>query len=202
MAESTVASSQKTHCIVKEELRRVLREKAKQHSPEERRAASLKLCEVIRRDGIWKKANTILMFSPMAQEPDISCLLAEGLAAKKIVALPAWCADDAQYRALQVTNPQTDLAPGQFGIHEPGPHCAVLSLRQLDLILVPGVAFAKNGARLGRGKGFYDRLLARTTALKCGVAFDWQIIDNIPADSHDVLMDYLATPSETVAIGL
>jgi len=187
--------------VTKEELRRLLRGKANEHSPEERRASSAKLCEVIRAQDIWSKANSILLFSPMAHEPDISCLLSDALSAKKVVGLPAWSAEQAQYRALQVTDPQADIAPGQFGIHEPRSRCAILPLQKIELILVPGLAFARNGARLGRGKGFYDRLLAQTTAPKCGVAFEWQIMDNIPAASHDIPMNYIATPSGLTSIG-
>ncbi len=180
---------------MKNELRRVLREKAKKYSPEDRRIASAKICEGVRAHRLWKNARKVLLFVPMANEPDISCLLYEGLENGKLVALPAWSAEKAQYHALQITSPKTDLSPGQFGIHEPGSHCPFVPLDTLDLILVPGVAFTRSGIRLGRGKGFYDRLLAQTKAQRCAVAFDWQIIGSIPSESHDVRMNYIATPS-------
>ncbi len=180
---------------MKDELRLLLREEAKEHSPEERRSASTRICEVIRTHDLWRNARKVLLFAPMPNEPDISCLLHEGLESRKTIALPAWSAEKTQYHALQIISPKTDLSPGQFGIQEPGSHCAIVPLSSLDLILVPGLAFTKSGIRLGRGKGFYDRLLAQTKATKCAVAFDWQILDTIPSDSHDVLMDYVVTPA-------
>jgi 5-formyltetrahydrofolate cyclo-ligase len=68
-------------------------------------------------------------------------------------------------------------------------------LNQLDFLLVPGVAFDRSGRRLGRGKGFYDRLLAGVTGMKCGVAWDEQIVHELPAEPHDIAMDLMLTPS-------
>jgi 5-formyltetrahydrofolate cyclo-ligase len=68
------------------------------------------------------------------------------------------------------------------------------------LILVPGVAFDLQGNRLGRGKGFYDRLLAEIRGVKCGVAFEEQIVDEIPVGSHDAAMDFIVTPSRVITI--
>ncbi|MEY2466031.1 MAG: 5-formyltetrahydrofolate cyclo-ligase, partial [Verrucomicrobiota bacterium] len=71
-------------------------------------------------------------------------------------------------------------------------------IKPLDLILVPGVAFELHGRRLGRGKGFYDRLLADMRGTTCGVAFDEQIVAEIPVEPHDVHLDYLLTPTRWI----
>ena len=63
-------------------------------------------------------------------------------------------------------------------------------------MLIPGLAFALNGARLGRGKGYFDRLLAQVAGTRCGVAFDWQVLSEIPTEAHDILVDCLVTPSQ------
>lgn len=62
-----------------------------------------------------------------------------------------------------------------------------------DLILVPGIAFGQNGERLGRGKGFYDRFLESSKALKIGICFEEQIIENVPTEKWDINMDYIIT---------
>ena len=67
-----------------------------------------------------------------------------------------------------------------------------------DLILVPGVAFDLSGHRLGRGKGFYDRLLANARGVKCGVAFDEQIVKAVAAGTHDIRMDFILTPTRVI----
>jgi 5-formyltetrahydrofolate cyclo-ligase len=68
------------------------------------------------------------------------------------------------------------------------------------LILVPGVAFDLRGGRLGRGRSYYDRLLTEIQGIKCGVAFDEQIVETVPAGSLDVRMDFVLTPTRCVKV--
>jgi 5-formyltetrahydrofolate cyclo-ligase len=68
-------------------------------------------------------------------------------------------------------------------------------LDQFDLVLVPGMAFDSSGNRLGRGQGFYDRLLAETSGVKCGVGYDFQLLEKIPAEPHDAKVDFILTPT-------
>jgi 5-formyltetrahydrofolate cyclo-ligase len=93
-----------------------------------------------------------------------------------------------------------ELAPGTFGIPEPKAELRTLEAkrvapRELDLVVVPGVAFDRHGARLGHGKGYYDRLLAdvRPDARLVGLAFECQVFPEIPTEPHDVCMDRLIT---------
>lgn len=176
---------------MKADLRQKMREEAARHDDAERAAASRELCRRIRTQPLWQKARAVLLFVPTRGEPDISDLMNEG----KHVSLPAFNPKSACYQAREISSAQ-DLVAGQFGILEPNSRCPLTALSRLDLVLAPGVAFAPDGTRLGRGKGFYDRLLAQITAPKCGVCFDWQILPKIPSDGHDVLMDYIATPSQ------
>jgi 5-formyltetrahydrofolate cyclo-ligase len=70
-----------------------------------------------------------------------------------------------------------------------------MSANEIDLILVPGIAFDEGGRRIGRGKGYYDRLLTHVRGLKCGVAFDCQVETDLPSESHDISVDALLTPT-------
>ena len=70
-----------------------------------------------------------------------------------------------------------------------------MELNRLDLVLVPGVAFDLNGRRLGRGKGYYDRLLAEFEGWTCGVAFDQQVVEAVPSEPHDMRLTCLVTPT-------
>jgi 5-formyltetrahydrofolate cyclo-ligase len=92
--------------------------------------------------------------------------------------------------------PVEQVPVGAFGIREPDRGCPGMPLNQLDLILVPGLAFGPGGRRLGRGKGFYDRLLMGISGLKCGVAYDEQIRPHIPLEAHDILVDCVVTPEK------
>lgn len=92
---------------------------------------------------------------------------------------------------------ESRLELGSFHIEEPTGNDTV-SPEEIDLIVVPAVAYDRRGNRLGRGKGFYDRLLAEARAIKVGVGYEFQLIDEIPAEPHDVPMDYVITQSLTL----
>ena len=85
------------------------------------------------------------------------------------------------------------LERGAYGILEPqGPY---VSLQALDIALVPGLAFTRHGHRLGMGGGFYDRSLIGYGGIAIGVAYDEEVVEEIPVGQHDCLVDYLVTPS-------
>lgn len=91
-----------------------------------------------------------------------------------------------------------ELSPGAYDIREPGAAAETLSPSELDLIILPGVAFDTKGARLGFGKGYYDRAL---TGVKCplvALAYDFQITDSIPTEDFDVTMEYIITEERII----
>ena len=178
----------------KAELRRQARSRSRQQPPEQRAAASRQLCLRLKEPKGWLEARGILFYVPLPDEPDLSPLLSEALAAGRAVALPRYLPTEDRYEACSVRS-LDQLQPGRFGVLEPREDCPLFDLNQLDIALVPGIAFALDGARLGRGKGYYDRLLAPLAAWKCGVAFDWQVIPEIPTEAHDVLLNCILTPT-------
>lgn len=88
-----------------------------------------------------------------------------------------------------------DAASGAFGIAEPGPEAQTCDPSEIDLVIVPGTAFTAAGARCGRGRGYYDKYLSRPDvhAVKVGVCFAHQLVGELPAEPHDVAMDYIIT---------
>jgi 5-formyltetrahydrofolate cyclo-ligase len=93
-----------------------------------------------------------------------------------------------------------DLVTGAFGIPEPDlAHCKQAQIEDVQLIIVPGVAFDSRGNRLGSGHGYYDRFLAQSSAVRVGLAFGMQIIDSVPAESHDEKMNFVVTEDEIIA---
>jgi 5-formyltetrahydrofolate cyclo-ligase len=179
----------------KSALRAQMRAELKKMSPAEQAADSRKICARLQAQPVWKSARAVLLFAPLPDEPDLWPLLPEALASGKTVCLPRFDAETTGYVPCQITNLDSDLRVGQFGIREPTDTCAKIPPNRLDLILAPGIAFDLNGYRLGRGKGFYDRLLAGYHGLTCGVAYDRQIVDGIPFESHDVRLNCLLTPA-------
>lgn len=163
-----------------------------------RTEASAQLLVQLKAQAIWKTASCVLLFAPLPDEPDLWPLLAEAITAGKTMALPAFVPGTNTYTVRQIIDPTRDLTAGKFGIHEPSPTCPELPLNRLDLALVPGVAFDRRGGRLGRGKGFYDRLLSAVNGRKCGVAFDEQIVDAVPVGPMDVRLNCILTPTRWI----
>lgn len=93
--------------------------------------------------------------------------------------------------------------PGAFGIAEPPAESPQCPLGEIGIFLCPGMAFAPDGARLGRGKGYYDRALehAAADAVRVGVCFREQVLERLPAEAHDLPMQFLATPEGIRACG-
>lgn len=94
---------------------------------------------------------------------------------------------------------ESRLELGSFHIEEPTGNDMV-SPDEIELIVVPGVAYDRKGNRLGRGKGFYDRLLSESRAAKIGVGYEFQLVDFIPAEPHDIAMDMVITPGNIIRI--
>lgn len=155
-------------------------------------------CDPLKRADVWQRAQAVLFFAPLPDEPNIWPLLNLALAEKKVCALPGYASQLRGYLARRVVDPASDLVIGKFGIRECAVHCPEIPLNHLDLLLVPGVAFDAQGHRLGRGKGFYDRLLAHARGIKCGVAFDEQIVPAVPVGPHDVGLDCILTPTRWI----
>ena len=95
-----------------------------------------------------------------------------------------------------------ELLPGSFGIPEPGADLPLVTVADIDIMLVPGVAFDVCGNRLGYGKGFYDKLLSSSTKLPLlvGISFNETLYDELPAEAHDIKMDYIVTPTRIVKV--
>jgi 5-formyltetrahydrofolate cyclo-ligase len=142
-----------------------------------------------------QSAHTILFYAPLADELDVWPLLEKLLKSNKVCALPAFDDSTRFYSARRVKNLETDIFTGKFGVSEPLSSCEEIPFSQFDLVLVPGVAFDLNGNRLGRGKGFYDRILAEASGIKCGVGYDFQLLETIPTEAHDAKVDFIFTPS-------
>lgn len=167
-------------------------------SKAERRSGSEQLLQRLLELDCWKQAGTVLMYACLPDELDLHPLIETGLQQGKIMTLPRFDPVSHTYLTATVLNPHADLQHGKYGIREPAAHCEPLPLNQLDLVLVPGVAFDMRGHRLGRGKGFYDRMLDQVSGIKCGIAFETQIINAVPVAAHDIPMDLLLTPTRHI----
>jgi 5-formyltetrahydrofolate cyclo-ligase len=142
-------------------------------------------------------ARVLALYSPIHGEVDTTWLRQLAMATGKTVLLPVMTAEALLFRELRSND---DLVPGAFGIMEPTAACPVRQPAEADLLVVPGVAFDLAGRRLGYGKGCYDRALHRleNSGKLVAIAYDFQVLDEIVGESHDVQMDLIITEMRIV----
>jgi 5-formyltetrahydrofolate cyclo-ligase len=181
-------------------LRREVQQAVAGMAGEEKAIASEAAGRLLVRQRVWQEAHSILFFAPILQEVNIWPLLERALGEGRLVALPRFAPQTSSYTACRVQNLTEEINTGKFGIREPLARCPEVALNRLDLILVPGVAFDLHGRRLGRGKGFYDQLLAAVRGTTCGVAFEQQIVREVPVEPHDIHLNCILTPTRWIEL--
>lgn len=170
------------------------------HHPDTKKTKDLEIIKKITKTPEFKKANTILIYLPIKGEVDLSYLLKKPATApllnKKFVlprVVPKMAKKEGKMDLYYVKKIEKDTIKGSFNILEPKSHLKITGPKDLDLAIIPGIAFSMDGHRIGYGKGFYDRLLKKTKCPKFGVAYDFQIVDNVPGEKHDIKMDIIIT---------
>jgi 5-formyltetrahydrofolate cyclo-ligase len=161
--------------------------------PAERNAAAAAVTTALLR-GLGG-ARTIAAFAPEDTEPGHGRLPAAFTQLGARVLLPVVMPGDPELRWAVDTG---RLAPGRFGLLEPvGPRLGATAVGTADVVVVPAVAIARDGIRLGRGGGYYDRALrhARPGAVLVGVVFDDELLEELPAEAHDLRVSAVVTPS-------
>jgi len=150
---------------------------------------------------LFRRAQTVALYSPVHNEVSTLHLMRDALAGRRSVVMPQVAGDGLVFRRIRSLD---DLAPGRFGILEPRPETAKVELAELELIVLPGVAFDRRGHRLGYGKGYYDRALlaAGNTCRRVGLGYDFQLVDRLPTFDHDMQLELLLTETEALEFDL
>ena len=170
----------------KNELRKQIRAAKKALSLEEKIRRSEPVMRKVESLTQFREADTLLLYWSMDDEVQTHDFVNRWYTRKRIL-LPCVDGDDLLLR--QYTGPECLVSGEQFGIGEPTGE-VFTDLDKIDMIMVPGVAFDKKNNRMGRGRGFYDRMLKSTPgAYKVGVAFNFQMLDEIPVEPFDVPMN-------------
>jgi 5-formyltetrahydrofolate cyclo-ligase len=186
----------------KRELRaRILRDR--DAMPAEDRAtasASIAASLLMRED--FASSKNVLLTLPFGSEWDTRVLLVAALARAKTVALPRVNLATRMLDICAINRLEHDAAPGYRGIPEPCAHCALLDVATIDWVLVPGVAFDRDGRRIGYGGGYYDRLLPllRADVHRIAGAFELQLVERVPAASHDITVEAVVTEAQSISI--
>lgn len=169
--------------IEKKELRANIKALKKQHTKEQLLEQSVAILSKLENDDDFKKAHIVMIYSALPDEVQTQAFLEKWRHRKKII-LPTVVGDDIIPVELAE---DTGFAVGDFNILEPQnePYTG-----GYDLIVVPGVAFDRNGNRIGRGRGYYDRFLCKhLNVRRIGICFDFQLVDEVPTEPNDIRMD-------------
>ena len=139
-----------------------------------------------------RETDTVLLFYPIKNEPDLCPLVDELLAEGILVGFPISVTDPVSLDFRLVVS-VVDMTAGAYGICEPSKTAPNLEIGSRTVCVVPALAFDKEGYRLGYGKGFYDRFLADFKGLSVGVTYDGFVVDSLPRDRYDLCVDMIIT---------
>jgi 5-formyltetrahydrofolate cyclo-ligase len=138
--------------------------------------------------------NTVLMYVNQPEEVATVPIMLELLERRKTICVPAFDSKLKTYIASQVHDFENDLETGRFGILEPKSSALrPVSLSEVDVVFVPGLAFDRDGNRLGYGYGYFDNMCRKTTGVKVGLAYHFQVVERIMPHSEDVAVDQVIT---------
>lgn len=183
-----------------QERKKALREQAhaNRNAQPDKDALSTRICQSFMSLPEYAAAQTVLFYVDVRSEVRTRQSLPEALTHGKKIVVP-WCNDQGELELFHLESME-ELSLGMYRILEPKPELRrlppkVVPVEKLDLVMVPGVAFDRTGARMGHGKGYYDKLLehARPDTPLVALAFECQLFDAIPTAAHDVFMDKVIT---------
>lgn len=168
----------------KKTVRQMVRAEIAKLSNEEKESLSAVIFAQICRLERVQSASTIALFVSLADEPQ-SAFAIEQLSLDKRIVVPRIEDDEMEFYDIS-----EGLQRGAFGIMEPTAKTPI-EPNEIDVMIVPGVVFTRNGARCGRGKGFYDKYLSRNgfRAYTIGVCYPCQVVDELPTEEHDKILD-------------
>jgi 5-formyltetrahydrofolate cyclo-ligase len=144
---------------------------------------------------LYRQAESVGLYLAMNDEIAVDQLID---CSKKIF-LPRYNSSAGKYEMAEVVSADA-LVAGKYGIKEPSAECRQAEINEIALWLIPAVAFDRNGNRLGRGGGFYDRLLENEKGIKVGIAHSLRIVEELPVEDWDIKMDFVITEKETINI--
>ncbi len=183
----------------KNELRRLMLDQRKKLSQEQVNIASEAIVDAIKNLSLFKQSKIIMSYMPFGNEVNVlplnQWILDQGMS----LCIPR-VVSGTEMDAVKIESLNHDLIKSRLGILEPNLMAEPVDVSKIELILVPGLAFDRDGNRLGHGKGYYDRFLAKcsTKTFLLGLAYSFQFFDKIPFDPYDIRIKGLVTENQQV----
>jgi len=186
---------------LKQELRRTVLERRDALTPDERAAKSALIADRLRSLIEYRAAETIMFYVEFRSEVMTRPMIDAALRVGKKVLVPKVDKSRQRLRLFELYEPHRELIPGYMGIPEPDPYLArEAEIEEVEMVVAPGVAFDTAGWRLGYGGGYYDRLAVKLMPMTplVGLAFEAQIVDEIPREKHDRPMKVVVTEERVI----
>lgn len=148
---------------------------------------------------VYRSAGSVALYSPVHGEAGTDIVFRSALEDEKVAVFPEVVGDHLVFRRVSSLH---QLKPGGFGVLEPGIICPEVDVRNIDVVVVPAVGFDLSGNRIGYGKGYYDRALhlLEGSGRLAGFSFDFQVLEEIAGEPHDVKVDWIFTESRVVQV--
>ena len=182
----------------KSALRSALLARRRALTPSEVASLSLAAQERLLALDVFSAARTVHCYVGVkANEVRTDRVLEETLASGRRLVVPCVVGDVLEHREVRAV---AELRPSAFGLLEPPPDAPRVAPNEVDLVVVPGLAFDSSGNRLGLGRGYYDRFLAGIAAVKAALLYEFQIVGSVPAEASDVPVDLLVTDTRVLQV--
>lgn len=184
---------------MKKELRQRIRQRLEALTPAELQARSTAACRRLCNEQEYQAADVVMIFLPSAYEVDTTSVALIGWNDGKRILAPHVSWEQRRILPFEIHSLATEVRTDPVGVREPVEGMPV-PVSEIDLVILPGLAFDEHGNRLGRGRGMYDRFLAHRDfrAVACALAFDEQILDEVPVEPNDRRVHMLVTDSRVL----
>ncbi len=178
----------------KKQLRKLFSDKRDAYDRNKKGISDKQVFEYIKNSNLYKSSKVIFIYVSFGSEVDTHLFIKEALEEGKVIAVPYVISLKEGMCAIAIRS-LSELKPGKYGILEPVNIQEIIPPEELDLVLLPGLAFDLSGGRLGYGGGFYDRFLRKLkpSALKVALAYSMQICDSVPTEPWDEAIDGILT---------
>ena len=183
----------------KEKLRADLRRRLVAITEAQRAEKSRKLCQNLISTQAFQSACTVMMYMPMSHEADVTGAILKAWQLGKTVAVPKISWEQRHMIPVEIKSLETGFSTEVMGIRNPVSG-RLVPFEDIDIVVAPGLGFDRKGNRLGRGGSYYDNFFAskKLKALRCGLAFDEQVVEYIPVTAKDEPVDLLVTDKEVI----
>lgn len=189
--------------LLKKEFRKkVISERKKQNPDIINSNSQLIFQNLLKLDEI-KKAKTVMAYLDFNNEVKTESIINYLLSKKQKVVVPISIVEERKLFLSEIKDIETEVSIGTYGIREPkSEFIRPINSQDIDIVIVPAVAYDTNGYRLGYGGGYYDRFLdsLRDDCITIGIAFEIQIFDEVPKEDHDAQLDYIITEKRIIKI--